>query len=48
MDPPDLFLNSDPDPGSQTNADPDPGQTLPSLEVEFFFLKNILYLGNRS
>jgi hypothetical protein len=25
---PAIYLNADPDPGSQSNADPDPGQTL--------------------
>ncbi len=44
---PALYLGADPDPRSQTNPDPDPGQTLPSQKTEFY-MKNILYVGNRS
>ncbi len=42
---PALYLSADPDPGSQT--EPDPGQTLPSQKIEFY-IKNIVYVGNRS
>jgi hypothetical protein len=43
---PAFYLNAHPDPRSQTNAGPDSGQTLPSLTD--FYMKNILFLGNRS
>jgi hypothetical protein len=42
-DPGFFYLN--PDTGSQTNRDP--GQTLPSQKIEFY-IKNIVYVGNRS
>jgi hypothetical protein len=46
-----FYLIADPDPKSRirSNADldTDPGQTLLSLKVEFY-MKNILYGGNRS
>ncbi len=44
---PAFYLSADPNPGSQASAFPDPGQTSCHKKMNFY-IKNILYVGNRS